>query len=267
MTLVLGAGGAVGRAFHAGVLRALAERYRWDARSADLIIGTSAGAQIGALLRSGWTAEQLFHRASSMPRQARARRSFWPASPAYLRRVARQPWRARLGPLVAALLPEGPSVDDRLGAGFSANKPWPARPLWIPAIHLDSGERVVFGRAGAPAVGVTTAVCCSSAVPGLSRPMRVAGERYVDGGLTSATNADLAGQAKPRVVVVLSPLSRFVVLRRMLRRELHALARDGIEIVLFEPGREIAAAMGWNPMSPRRAPAVAQLAYRATLDR
>jgi NTE family protein len=45
VTLVLGAGGPVGSAFHAGVLRALAESCGWDPRRAELIIGTSAGAR------------------------------------------------------------------------------------------------------------------------------------------------------------------------------------------------------------------------------
>src|SRR3954469_3439275 len=52
-TLVLGAGGPVGWAYHAGVLRALEEALGWDAREAAHVIGTSAGAQVGALLRAG----------------------------------------------------------------------------------------------------------------------------------------------------------------------------------------------------------------------
>src|SRR5690348_3959752 len=53
IALVLGAGGPVGHAFHAGALSALEHALGWDARSADLVVGTSAGAQVGGLLRAG----------------------------------------------------------------------------------------------------------------------------------------------------------------------------------------------------------------------
>ncbi len=274
---MLGAGGAVGRAFHAGVLRALVDGCGWDAGGANLIVGTSAGAQVGALLRLGWTAHRLFRHTSAAAPPASAPAVepslSWPASKEYLRAVLARPWLARLGPLLAALLPEGTEGAARLGPAFSRSAPqrWPRRPLWIPAVHLDSGACVVFGRAGAPAADVATAVRCSSAVPGLSRPVRVGAERYVDGGVTSPTHAELvldaarAAGGGRSVAVVLSPLSRFLPLRLLLRWELHPLARRGVEVLLFEPDRDVAAAMGWNPMNPRHARAVAELAYRMTL--
>ncbi|HZO16597.1 MAG TPA: hypothetical protein VFB62_25150, partial [Polyangiaceae bacterium] len=57
--LVLGAGGPVGHAFHAGVVRALHESISWDARDAAVVVGTSAGAQVGALLRAGMSADDV----------------------------------------------------------------------------------------------------------------------------------------------------------------------------------------------------------------
>jgi len=170
VTLVLGAGGPVGQAFHAGVLHALADCCGWDARSADLIVGTSAGAQVGALLRAGWSTHQLLHRATRPPPPIRPPpRAAWPASKAYLKRIAARPWLTRLGPLVAALMPEGGAANGaHLGESFQRHFPWhwPHRPLWIPALHVDHGARVVFGRKDAPLVDVATAVRCSSAVPG-----------------------------------------------------------------------------------------------------
>src|SRR6516162_9218892 len=64
VALVLGAGGPVGRAFHAGVVRALEDACQWDARTADLIVGTSAGAQAAALLRAGVDGRELFAHAT-----------------------------------------------------------------------------------------------------------------------------------------------------------------------------------------------------------
>jgi NTE family protein len=232
VTLVLGAGGPIGRAFHAGVLGALAEACGWDARSADLIVGTSAGAQIGALLRAGWDAHQLL-RHMQHPNGA---------SP-------------HIGENIRRLL----------------HGHWPRRPLWIPAVHAETGARVVFGRDEAPLVDVGTAVRCSSAVPIIRPAVEVGSESFVDGGVASPTHADLAAEAKPngrrRVVVVLSPLSRYWPLRLLLRWELRSVVRHGVDVVLFEPDREVAAAMGWNPMNGARAAGVAEAAFVATQRR
>src|SRR5512143_2638439 len=61
--LVLGAGGATGHALHIGVLTALEETTGWDPRTADVIVGTSAGAIIAALLRGGLSPRDLAARA------------------------------------------------------------------------------------------------------------------------------------------------------------------------------------------------------------
>src|SRR4051812_32601356 len=57
--LVLGGGGVLGQAFHAGTLAALEHDIGWDARDAEVIVGTSAGALGGAALRSGVPASAL----------------------------------------------------------------------------------------------------------------------------------------------------------------------------------------------------------------
>ena len=70
IALVLGAGGSVGHAFHSGVLSVLAEELGWDARTAEVIVGTSAGSVVGALLRAGMPAEDLASRAMNEPMTA-----------------------------------------------------------------------------------------------------------------------------------------------------------------------------------------------------
>ena len=57
--LVLGAGGVVGQSYHAGVLAALEHDFGWDPRTADVIVGTSAGSITGMLLRAGVPASEL----------------------------------------------------------------------------------------------------------------------------------------------------------------------------------------------------------------
>src|SRR4030088_1530795 len=69
--LVLGAGGSVGHAYHAGVLAAIAEATGWDPNSADGIAGTSAGSIIAALLRAGLSAADLANSSLRRPLSAK----------------------------------------------------------------------------------------------------------------------------------------------------------------------------------------------------
>lgn len=281
--LVLGAGGPVGHAFHSGVLAALHER-GWDARRADVIIGTSAGAQVGALLRAGVSPADLVHRVRGTPMSSAGRRiarhfvrpdhgipvyprTWAPAMPGYLARNALRPWNWRMGRFLAALLPEGrvclqPQVD-----GFRRifGTRWPQDELWITAVSLHTGRRVAFGCDGAPATCVGTAVASSGAVPSICKPMRVGDELYVDGGVACPTHLDLLADAGLDTIVVSSPLSMFRPLRRLLARQVRRLGPLGIRVLCLEPSGETRRSMGWNPMDVRRSPAVAELAREMIL--
>src|SRR3954452_17214197 len=161
--LELGAGGVTGDAFHRGVLRALAET-GYDARSADDIVGTSAGSMVGAFLR------QPDSRLGASLRDATVHgRRLGPApdlSP--LIAALRQPWQARPGVIAASLLPTGRRSTDFLVSGLAARhgQSWPERPLYVVAARRSDGRRVVFGRDGAPRTDVAHAVAASCAIPG-----------------------------------------------------------------------------------------------------
>lgn len=245
--LVLGGGGVLGQAFHAGVLVALGEA-GWDPREAEVILGTSAGSQIGALLRAGVSAADLAAgltgrqvspagaavldpvRATGRipapgPRRGRSR----PGSLPLLARLLLRPWRARPGLLMAGAAPPGRRATDGFVAGLEPvfGTEWPEAALWIPATRLRDGARVVFGRPdsppvppGGPGVSPVTpggpgmspvtvgqAVAASCAVPAFFAPADIGGVRYVDGGCGSATNLDLMAGAGVDLVVVSSPLS------------------------------------------------------------
>ena len=278
--LVLGAGGPVGHAFHAGVVRALHESLSWDARDATVGVGTSEGAQVGALLRAGMSSQDVAARASGRPLTPagdaiarhytrpnhdtpRSKSGYKPSSPQYLQSVARRPWTARLGPLVSALLPEGhvPMHTQASGLKRLFGDRWPVRHLWITAVHLESGSRVAFGAPGAPKTDVGTAVTCSGAVPGICQPVLVEDRRYVDGGIFSPTHLDLLGDEKLDLVIVSSPLSMFAPMRFLLRAEMKALAQRGVRSVAFEPKGSVLRAMGMNPMALWRSARVAHAAY------
>ncbi len=279
VAIVLGAGGPVGHAFHAGVLAAL-ESCGWDPRRAALVVGTSAGAQVAALLRAGMCGRDLYARVTGSPLSAggaaiarhyhrpeqplRRPRAFAPSSLAYLRGIVSRPLEARPARVIAALLPAGDVSLEPQAGGFRAlfGEGWPAEPLWLPAVALDSGHAVAFGRAGAPRTDVGSAVAGSCAVPGICAPVPIGAERYVDGGIASATHLDIVA-AEFDCVLVSSPLSMFAVMRMLLRQELKRLSQRGVRSVVFEPTGPALVAMGYNPMSAARARLVAQAAFRA----
>src|ERR1700730_8714263 len=65
--LVLGAGGSVGVAYHGGVLGAIEEVTGWDPRTAEVIVGTSAGSITAAMLRAGVPAGDLMRISEDLP--------------------------------------------------------------------------------------------------------------------------------------------------------------------------------------------------------
>jgi NTE family protein len=282
--LVLGAGGPVGHAYHAGVIQALEHSLGWDAREVDVVLGTSAGAQVGALLRAGLSGDDLAARASGAPLSESAHgiakhfvrpdhrvphpeepRRYWPSAPRSVLTSLRRPDLRRPGHLLSALLPQGRVRLDAQSEGLRNlfGRDWPERDLWLTSVNLDSGERVVFGSPGAPEIDVGTAVTCSGSVPFVHAPVEWQGLRYVDGGVASATHLDVMAGKGLDLVLVSSPLSMFSLMRGLLRREVGALSRD-TKVIALEPTGEALAAMGSNPMAAERAPFVAKVAYETT---
>lgn len=240
VALVLGAGGAVGHAFHVGALSALADEFEWDARTADLIVGTSAGSVVGASLRAGLSAVDMRHRAlagtlssagAKLVRRAEAAvadaRSATDlaadgpgasiasrlrmASPERVRRAMREPWKVTPGSLISALVPAGRMPTDHLGAAWDVlvGDEWPTRDLWIASVNLDVGHRVVFGQPGSPPAPLGDAVEASCAIPGYFAPVSIDEARYVDGGVHSTTNADLVAdyEPQPELAIIVAPMS------------------------------------------------------------
>ena len=298
--LVLGAGGLVGHAYHAGTLRALAD-LGWDARDAAVVVGTSAGSGVGALLRAGLPPRDLAARilgepltpegakvvarapraASSLPPMTVSGGVPRPASPELLARSALRWWRARPGHFMAAGLPEGGQptamIGDRIRAVYDGRGRWPDRPLWICALRLSDGQRAVFGRDPVPQPDVATAVEASSAIPGVFAPVAIDGRKYVDGGAHSPTNADLLASLGLDVIIVVSPMSlgAGTALRatnatrfwwhRQLGQELARARRAGTRVLVFEPTADDLAAMGLSTdaLDGRRMPDVVRQAERS----
>jgi NTE family protein len=291
--LVLGGGGSVGVAYHGAVLAALEEVTGWDARRADVIVGTSAGSVSAAMLRAGVPAADLARISEGLPLSGEGARVAEigrphrprprPADVLQIRPLAdplgavhgvAHPWSHSLGAVVAALMPSGGIPTAALSNGIDAvfGGSWPAEPLWLCAVRLRDGRRVVFGQPGGPDARVGQAVAASSAIPGYFQPVTIGGRRYVDGGMRSPTNMDLLVWGGVDLVIVSSPLSQATVqpamvphafLRQTLRAHLHvelaALRQAGMAVVAIEPSRQVAAAMGLNPMDARPRGAVSRV--------
>jgi NTE family protein len=292
--LVLGAGGVVGAAYHAGALTALEQDLGWDARTAEVIVGTSAGSLIGALLRSNVPASDLAAwtvGATLSPDGIALADAMHPEfDPVSMRMFLRPPrvphpqavWSTvrhpfRFDPMRAFVmhLADGDRSFrqhlDFLGAG------WPDKKLFVCACRRRTGRRVVFGRSRAPADGLAAAVAASCAVPGYFAPIVVDGEQYVDGGVRSPSNADTLRNCDLDLVIAVSPMSTAATmprysLERVLRgrarsqllRELAIVERRGIRTVVLEPGEEVLAHITADFMSEAHAHDIVAAAFLET---
>jgi NTE family protein len=305
--VVLGAGGTVGLSYHAGVLHALKEVGGFDAATADLIVGTSAGSVVGAYLRSGWTTTDLWDMAMGThpilaglsPAEVDARRAelFTPTfqnMPDLVRRglgsafvIGRTLFRVP-APVAPALLRRvfpGGLFDMTEGSRrFTEDLPvgWPARPLWLCAVDIDTGRRVVLGRPGRRSVDATLheAVTASCAIPGFYRPARVGGHTLVDGGAHSSSNLDLAADARCEVIVGIVPMAwerpgvpcgvgqvaRQLASRRLAGEVVEA-RRRGATVLLARPTPAEVRAHGLNLMRRSGWQGIAVAAYDATARR
>ncbi len=282
--LVLGGGGLTGGAFHAGVVAALADAAGWDARSAGVLLGTSAGSITATSLAAGMPPADLAARhlgqplssvgASMLARVSPGARDFAagedaslaPASPGLLRAMARNPLGAHPGKVVAAALPEGRVSTAPIASSMTelCADSWPSAQLRITAFRLADGETVVFGRGGDATPKVGSAVAASCAIPGYFAPVDIDGERYVDGGTTSACNADAVLHEGLDAVIISAPMAIHSgvtlapdvpwrrVMRRQVDREITKLRAAGMKVFLFAPTKPEVTAMGPNPMAQGR---------------
>lgn len=155
-------------------------------------------------------------------------------------------------------------VESHVGAEAASS--WPDRSTAIVAHDLREGKRVAFGTASAPEVPLAEAVAASSAIPILFRPYLIGEGAYVDGGVSSGTHADLvlAAPSPLDLVIIVAPMAADVqrkrarfhekmfdrVGTRSLQEEINMIsgAWPDADILVLSPSPSIQNAARPNPM-------------------
>ncbi|MFF7357796.1 MULTISPECIES: patatin-like phospholipase family protein [Streptomyces] len=243
--LVLGPGGLVGTAWMVGLVHGL-RGLGVDLGAADLVVGTSAGAIVGAALATGQDLAHFADPAGSSgdgPRPPQADPQRMGEVFAVLGAgLPPEEARRRVGRIaLAAADPEAERALVAVRRRLVGTDAWPSeRRLLIPAVEAGSGEPVVWDRdSGVP---LAAAVAASSAFPGAAPPVSIGGRHFIDGALRAGTNVDLAAGA--RTLVVVEPMARQAPGQE-------ALAALGAEtVVSLFPDEASAAALGTDLTDP-----------------
>lgn len=262
--LVLGGGGTTGIAWEMGILLGLQDG-GIDVIDASLVVGTSAGSVVGAQITSGLPLKNLYSFQLQPLEETKEQvvqfnvnevmHVFAAGSGAPDAQTA----RARVGAAALAVntMPEKERLD--IIASRLPVQEWSqTQRLVITSVNAQTGAWVMFDRdAGVP---LALAVSASCAVPGVYPPVTIGDHRYIDGGIRSGTNADIA-KGFQRVLILraetldvsaldtqqTTPFMSFEVERA-------ELEQSGSQVLVITPDEASAAARGPNPLdSSRRA--------------
>ncbi|MEV1171942.1 patatin-like phospholipase family protein [Nonomuraea sp. NPDC049784] len=241
--LVLGGGGVAGIAWMTGVLAALADG-GVDVTGADRVVGTSAGSAVAAQVTSGVPLSKLLERQIDPALQTLELPSGVPLEelwPKLQEIYESTPDPAEARRKIGALALGATTISEaRRREVIEARLPvheWPDRDLVIVAVEAAGGEPRLFGPESG--VGLVDAVAASCAVPGVWPCATIDGVRYMDGGVRTSTNADLA-----------AGFDRVLVLAPMPDMGEPAWAKLDGEVEVIEPDEDSRAGFGIDPLDP-----------------
>jgi NTE family protein len=239
--LVLGGGGFTGGVYEIGALRALdLLATNRTVNEFDIYVGTSSGSFVASLLANGVTPEEMarvLNRDLASPlRDIDLQTLLRPNYVGILKKAAALPLRAigvaremvdNLGEVSAIDLITG--LGTALPAGFYSGggiERYMAealsdpdrtndfrlleRELYLMVTDLDTTERIVLGEGDWADVPISKAVAASGALPGIYEPVEIRDREFIDGGILSTTNVDVAVERGAKFVVVINPLVPFV---------------------------------------------------------
>lgn len=279
---MLGGGGITGAAYEMAALMSVSLATGWNPNDADVVVGTSSGSFVSALVRH----ESLTLDSLVLPDDERADVIERIRSHVYMKgasapigrwlryglgRSVRQPGVTMFLGSPARYSPRGIADWVVSHIGEEAGAGWPDRHTAIVAYDLQGQSRAAFGTQNAPDVGIADAVAASSAVPLIFSPHEIDGRHYVDGGVSSGTHADLVlGHAEPLdFLLVIAPMAAEIQRQRALFHE-KMFDRVGIrsltselelvrnawphcQIVTLSPSPSVQNAMRPNPMDASKA--------------
>ena len=239
--LVLGGGGFTGGVYEIGALRALdLLAVNRTINGFDVYVGTSAGAFIASMVANGITPEEMMrvinNELPSPLSDISLGMLLQPNYGGFVRKSLTFPLRVAgvarglLGHLrevsavdivngLAGGLPSGVYSGRGIEAYVEEALSDPDRTndfrlldqeLYITATDLDSTERVVMGDGEWMDVPISSAVAASGALPMLYEPVRINGREFIDGGIRSTTNIDVAVEHGAKFIVVINPVVPYV---------------------------------------------------------
>ncbi|NMO03386.1 patatin [Gordonia sp. TBRC 11910] len=282
IAVAIGCGGTIGAAWIVAVLAELADQTGWDPRQADILQGTSAGAELVTMLSGGYGVDDLVAMQSGAPGDEVLRRHLDDTPPS----LPRLPRPARLQPStlwtrgggharLTGIAPRGGGDAGWLSRLAQSVVPegdsWLAHPgARLVAYRVDDGERVAFGAPGSPSATAEEALRASWAIPAWLPPVEIGGRAYVDGGAASTASVDLIAPHEADLIYVIAPMASLdgvrapgvggrieqVALRNpmsaVLRAEVNTVRALGTEVVVLTPSADDMAGLGANFMNRDR---------------
>lgn len=254
--LILGGGGPVGEAWESGIIAGLKEK-GVALVHAERIIGTSAGSIVGARLASKMSDADFINAAleptDDGPKPPASQKppdlSFLATKLAEMNtgQRPRQDIRAEIGAWAMRVRPMITETD--FVSGYQRRFPlskWPD-PRYE-AISVDTSDGLMRAWNESSGVPLAKAVAASCALPGVFAPVTIDGHYYMDGGVRSVTNADLARGCK--VAVILAPTAGLddpiaKDFTHPLDGEMRTLRDNGCKVELIAP--DAASLMAFGP--------------------
>jgi len=237
LSLVLGGGGITGAMYEFGALQALDHFFAGSFRvnDFDVFVGTSGGAVVAALMANsvppGEVGRSIIHNTDSALnfkqddileidwREIRASvMRALKVVPSLFRFYRRNPKLFSMARAIYALeenMPPGIYALSKYQAYLRKLLTRPGcvnsfeelrKELYIPAIHLDMGDLVLFGTPGWRDVAISDAIAASSALPLYFQPVTIKGLDFVDGGVAGVAHLDLPIERGSRFLVVINPI-------------------------------------------------------------
>ncbi|CAB4332084.1 MAG: patatin-like phospholipase family protein [Actinobacteria bacterium] len=248
--LVLGGGGVAGIAWELGVLDALATT-GVDLTTADRIVGTSAGSAVGAQLRTGESLDSLCAR-QLVPAEQSAELQVESSLDSLIEQFAAcfegAPNALEVRRRLGAVALGAPTVEEAariavIESRLSSHE-WSERELLVTAVDAFTGEFRVFDKNSG--VSLVSAVTASCAVPGIWPPVTIGDTRFIDGGVNSGSNADLAEGCE--VVVIIAPFAGGF--GPTVEVEAEALRSTGAIVEVIAADAQATEAFGTNVLDP-----------------